>query len=63
MEIQYAKECVRQGLPVFPAAPDKSPLTAHGFENASLNRIIKKAGISKGAMYYYFDDKMDLYIQ
>ncbi len=35
MEIRYAKECVRQGLPVFPAAPDKSPLTAHGFKDAS----------------------------
>lgn len=34
---------------------------AHGFESASLNRILDKAGISKGAAYYYFDDKADLY--
>ncbi|MBN2725611.1 MAG: TetR/AcrR family transcriptional regulator [Deltaproteobacteria bacterium] len=27
---------------------------------ASLNRIIKNSGISKGAMYYYFNDKNDL---
>ncbi len=34
---------------------------AHGFNGASLNRIIEAAGISKGATYYYFDDKADLY--
>lgn len=34
---------------------------ANGFDGASYNRIIAKAGLSKGAMYYYFDDKKDLY--
>lgn len=34
---------------------------SHGFDGASYNQIIEKAGISKGAMYYYFDDKEDLY--
>jgi AcrR family transcriptional regulator len=34
---------------------------AHGFRSASLNRIIDAAGISKGAMYYYFDGKEELY--
>lgn len=34
---------------------------AHGFADASLNRIIDAAGISKGSMYYYFDSKDDLY--
>jgi len=34
----------------------------NGFEGASYNRIIEVAGISKGAMYYYFDDKLDLYV-
>lgn len=33
----------------------------NGFANASLNRIIEASGISKGAMYYYFDGKEDLY--
>lgn len=33
----------------------------HGFAAASYNRIIEAAGISKGAMYYYFSDKDDLY--
>src|SRR3954451_11744552 len=34
---------------------------AHGFHDASLNRVIESAGISKGSMYYYFDGKEDLY--
>ena len=33
-----------------------------GFEGASYNRIIERSGVSKGAMYYYFDDKEDLYL-
>jgi AcrR family transcriptional regulator len=35
---------------------------AHGFNAASLNRIIDAAGISKGSFYYYFDGKEDLYV-
>lgn len=35
---------------------------ASGYENASFNRILSEAGISKGAAYYYFDDKADLYV-
>jgi AcrR family transcriptional regulator len=34
---------------------------AHGYDGASLNKILDEAGISKGAAYYYFDDKADLY--
>lgn len=33
----------------------------HGYENASLNRILETAEVSKGAAYYYFDDKADLF--
>jgi len=33
-----------------------------GFDSASYNRIIQTSGVSKGAMYYYFDDKRDLYL-
>ncbi|WP_414898357.1 TetR/AcrR family transcriptional regulator [Rhodovulum sp. YEN HP10] len=33
----------------------------HGFENASLNRIIAAAGESKGRTYHYFADKGDLF--
>lgn len=32
----------------------------HGYEGASLNQILLAAGLSKGAFYYYFDDKADL---
>ena len=35
---------------------------AHGYKEASLNKILAKAGISKGAAYYYFDNKADLYV-
>lgn len=34
---------------------------AHGFHDASLNRMIEASGISKGSLYYYFDGKEDLY--
>jgi len=32
----------------------------HGYDGASLNGILVAAGLSKGAFYYYFDDKADL---
>lgn len=44
---------------ILQAAADE--FAAHDFENASFNRIIDNAGISKGAMYYYFADKEDVY--
>jgi AcrR family transcriptional regulator len=31
-----------------------------GYEGASINRVLEAAGLSKGAFYYYFDDKADL---
>ena len=34
---------------------------AHGFEDASVNRILERAQMSKGAAYYYFEDKVDLF--
>lgn len=34
----------------------------YGYEAASFNQILAKAGISKGAAYYYFDNKADLYV-
>jgi AcrR family transcriptional regulator len=33
-----------------------------GYSGASLNRVTEGAGISKGALYYYFDDKEDLFV-
>ena len=40
----------------------KDEFSAHGFEGASYNKIIQKIGISKGSMYYYFENKEDLFI-
>lgn len=34
---------------------------SHGYQAASVNRIVAAAGISKGSLYYYFDDKADLF--
>jgi AcrR family transcriptional regulator len=34
----------------------------HGYEQASLNRILEAGGMSKGAAYYYFDDKADVFV-
>ncbi len=33
-----------------------------GYEQASLNNILKKTGISKGTFYYHFKNKEDLYM-
>jgi len=38
-----------------------SEFSAHGYHGASLNHILEAAGISKGAAYYYFDSKADLF--
>ena len=32
-----------------------------GYHATSYNKIMEKLGISKGAMYYYFEDKFDLF--
>jgi AcrR family transcriptional regulator len=34
---------------------------ANGLADASINRILERAGMSKGAAYYYFEDKVDLF--
>ena len=34
---------------------------AHGYDDASLNRILETVQMSKGAAYYYFEDKLDLF--
>ena len=36
--------------------------SAKTYDEASLNRIIRKAGISKGTFYYHFADKQALYL-
>jgi len=34
----------------------------HSFEQASINRIVARAGIAKGSFYQYFENKQDLYL-
>lgn len=36
-------------------------IAANGIEGASYNRIIERSGFSKGAVYYYFENKESLY--
>lgn len=56
---RFAKLPAHQQQRIVQAALDE--FAAHGFHDASLNRIIDDAGISKGSLYYYFDDKGDLF--
>ena len=36
-------------------------IAANGIEGASYNRIIERSGLSKGVVYYYFENKESLY--
>jgi len=56
---RFARLAPEQQRAIERAALDE--FAAHGFHDASLNRVIETAGISKGSMYYYFDGKEDLY--
>ena len=56
---RFTKFPAQQQQAIVQAALDE--FAAHGFHDASLNRVIDAAGISKGSMYYYFDGKEDLY--
>ena len=38
-----------------------SVFAEQSFQNASINKISKIAGLSAGALYYYFEDKKDLF--
>lgn len=40
----------------------KAEFSKFNFYSASINRIIKAAGISRGSFYQYFEDKEDLFI-
>ncbi|MAB12466.1 L-2-amino-thiazoline-4-carboxylic acid hydrolase [Parvibaculum sp.] len=41
--------------------PAETEFAEHGFDRASLNRILERAGISKGQVYHYARDKAALY--
>lgn len=36
-------------------------LAEHGYEGASIASVVERAGASKSAVYYYFEDKEDLF--
>lgn len=40
----------------------KKEFLEHSFYDASINRIIKDAGISRGAFYMYFQNKEDIFV-
>jgi AcrR family transcriptional regulator len=46
-------------MKIYGAALDE--FSNHPFKQASVNRIVKNAGIAKGSFYQYFKDKKDLY--
>lgn len=56
---RFGKLAPEQQQAILRAARDE--FARRGFHDASLNRVIDDAGISKGSMYYYFDDKEDLF--
>lgn len=39
-----------------------SEFTKHGFENGNVGTIAQNAGVAKGSMYQYFENKKDLFI-
>jgi len=43
-------------------APAALEFAAHGYAGASVNRILDEAELSKGVLYYYFEDKEDLFV-
>jgi AcrR family transcriptional regulator len=56
---RFAKLAPEKQRAILDAAMEE--FASSGYERASYNRIIERAGVSKGAMYYYFDDKEDLF--
>ncbi len=44
---------------LFDSAADE--FSERGYEAASLNQILENSGMSKSSLYYYFDDKADLF--
>lgn len=44
---------------IYDAASDE--FSQFSYDNASINRIVKKSEISKGSIYQYFEDKKDIF--
>ena len=43
-------------------AAAEAEFAAHGFSRGSLNVIAREAGVAKGRLFQYFDDKADLFV-
>lgn len=43
-------------------AAAEAEFAAHGFSRGSLNVIAREAGVAKGSLFQYFDDKADLFV-
>jgi AcrR family transcriptional regulator len=43
-------------------AAAEAEFVAHGFSRGSLNVIAREAGVAKGSLFQYFDDKADLFV-
>jgi len=56
--LRFERAPVEKREPLLDAATHE--FAAHGYEDASINRILLAGGFSKGSFYYYFDDKADL---
>lgn len=59
-DAQLKKKSFERKNELLEAALDE--FTRKNYESASLNTIIKNAGISKGTFYYHFQDKEALYL-
>ena len=55
-------ESIEESLKARILEVSKQEFAALGYDGASYNQIIQKIGISKGSMYYYFENKEDLFI-
>ena len=63
-KLKWLESGAKNPLDELPALYDAA-LTAfaeHSFQEASLNDILKAAGMNKGSFYYRFRDKMELYL-
>ena len=56
---RFQKLPLEKQVQIFEAAARE--FAANGYDGASINKILDVAQLSKGAAYYYFDDKADLF--
>lgn len=63
-KLKWLEEGAKNPLDESPALYEAamSAFSEHSFQEASLNDILKAAGMNKGSFYYRFRDKMELYL-